>query len=125
MCQSLFVTPSKNTLTIVITGARTASVWCNGQNKWPGISFLAIRCILTGGPAGNRTLDTRIKSPVLCQLSYGPIVLNCVPTFVQRRYVSRKYDCNPDSVAGDRLSTRLNSSHVDISYAFFFFKYTM
>ena len=29
-----------------------------------------------GGPAGTRTQDTRIKSPVLYQLSYGPVPMH-------------------------------------------------
>jgi hypothetical protein len=40
-----------------------------------------------GGPAGNRTLDTKIKSLVLYQLSYRPIAqrrLHCSAVMVKR-----------------------------------------
>src|SRR5699024_12402359 len=34
-------------------------------------------------------------------------------------YVSRYYQITPEDIRGDRKSTRLNSSHVSISYAVF------
>jgi hypothetical protein len=32
----------------------------------------SLTCFFTGGPSRTRTCDTRIMSPLLCRLSYGP-----------------------------------------------------
>ena len=38
-----------------------------------------------GGTSGGRTHDKRIKSPLLYQLSYGPITLDIQPKFCTLR----------------------------------------
>src|SRR3712207_8897336 len=73
-----------------------------------------------GGDEGNRTPNPRLAKAVLCQLSYvpwsrapeGPGAGSDAPDRPARRWLG----------SGDRKSTRLNSSHANISYAVFFLK---
>lgn len=54
--------------------------------------------LLFGEPAGTRTQDTRIKSPVLYLLSYGLLAVKCVSQ------AAHEHDCKPDSVEDGHLS---------------------
>ena len=57
---------------------REASVASRLRNWWAGASKEEFE----RGPGGNRTLNLGIKSPLLCQLSYGPGVFPAIMAFL-------------------------------------------
>ena len=76
----------------------------NGPNKKPRLR----RGVLFGGPSGSRTRDTRLKRPLLYQLSYGPTAFT--PSKLGGSRVKTSLTRQPPSSPGLRLSPK-NATH--------------